>query len=265
MKVILIGLGVSMLLLAYLLCEIPVIKADLVSPEGFTIAYKPYIVFPSNYNTYHSKSLTLNVSFHAMIFADTNYSMTYSLDGKENESLPLVEYYFGSWIIDKKNWERNHIDGSVILPELSEGAHRITVYLENIDSQTVYFSILLLDKTPPNISNLSVENKTYTSTDIPLDFNINETASQISYSLDNLANVTINGNTTLTGLVESPHSLTVYANDTAGNMGATETIYFNIEVPKPSSNIQQIIAAASGGSIAFIGIGVLVYFRKRKH
>lgn len=148
MKVVLIGIGFSMLFLSYLLCGIPVIKADIISSDGFTVAYKPYIVFPSNYITYNSESLTLNVSFHAMIGGNIKYSMTYSLDGKETELLPLVEYYFGSWIIDKENWERNHIDGSVTLPELSEGSHKITVYLEcdwepyhYYDNQTVYFRV----------------------------------------------------------------------------------------------------------------------------
>lgn len=66
-------------------------------------------------------------------------------------------------------------------------------------TKQVYFSILLVDKTPPVISNLTIENKTYTA-EIPLNFSLNEIASQISYSLDNQANVTILGNTTLAGL-----------------------------------------------------------------
>ncbi|HEX9862239.1 MAG TPA: hypothetical protein VGB11_03035 [Candidatus Bathyarchaeia archaeon] len=156
MKAILIGITFSMLLLSCLLCRVPVIKADMMSSGGFTVAYQPYIVFPSNYATYNSGLLTLNVSFHAMIYGNAKYYMTYSLDGKETETLPLVVYYYGSWIINPENWERNHIDGSVILPELSEGSHSITVYLEcdweignakttwheyYYDNQTVYFTI----------------------------------------------------------------------------------------------------------------------------
>lgn len=230
-KTILIGVASSMLVLSCLICRIPVIKADLVSSDGYTIAYQPYIVFPSNYAIYDSRVLTLNVSFHGMIFAETKYYLTYSLDGKEPEVLPLVMYYYGSWIINPENWERNHIDGSVILPELSEGSHKITIWLEcdgSYDNQTVYFTIKLIDKTPPLISEISVKNKTYNSTDIPLVFNINETTSHICYSLDNHANVTINGNTTLTGLTEGSHNLIIFANDTAGNMGSSQTINFTV-------------------------------------
>ena len=151
-KTILIGVASSMLFLSCLLCRIPVIKADLVSSDGYTIAYQPYIAFPSNYATYDSGFLTLNVSFHGMIFANTEYRMTYSLDGKETELLPLVVYYYGSWIINPDNWERNHIDGSVVLPELSDGSHKITVYLtcdwktgagdkHYYDNETVHFTV----------------------------------------------------------------------------------------------------------------------------
>jgi len=263
-KAILIGVAFSMLFLSYLFYRVPVINADLVSSDGYTIAYQPYIVFPSNYITYDSNLLTLNVSFHGMIFAETKYYMTYSLDGKAPEVLPLVMYYYGSWIINPDNWERNHIDGSVLLPELSEGAHEITVYLTchgEYDNQTVYFIVKLIDKTPPLISNLSVENKTYNSTDIPLVFNINETTSHISYSLDNNANVTINGNTTLIGLTEGSHNLIVYANDTVGNMGVTENIFFTISKPEP---FPTTLVIATSVIIAVIAIGLFVYFRKHK-
>jgi hypothetical protein len=42
----------------------------------------------------------------------------------------------------------------------------------------------------------------------------------------NKKNVTIAGNTTLTGLSSSVHNLTVYAWDEAGNIGSSETITF---------------------------------------
>jgi hypothetical protein len=82
------------------------------------------------------------------------------------------------------------------------------------------------------ISDLSVKNATYNTSDIPLNFSVNENVSQTSYCLDNQANVTVNGNTTLAGLARGTHSLVVYANDTAGNIGASNTTYFTVEQPK---------------------------------
>ena len=52
------------------------------------------------------------------------------------------------------------------------------------------------------------------------------------FSLDGQTSVTIVGNVTLAVLPEGSHNIVVYAKDTAGNTGTSETIYFNI-VPFP--------------------------------
>jgi hypothetical protein len=155
--------------------------------------------------------------------------------------------------------------GTAALPELTEGPHNITanvkgtVYFPEIgnsmEQATVYFAI---DVTPPIISDLSVENKTYNQLDLPLDFMVNEPASWIGCSLDNEANVTLTGNTTLT-LNAGSHSIVLYANDTAGNTGASGTIYFEITDPFPTT-----LVIGSIISVAAIGIGLLVYFKKRR-
>ena len=48
--------------------------------------------------------------------------------------------------------------------------------------------------------------------------------------------MTITGNTTLTGLPEGSYNLTVYAKDSARNIGTSETIYFSID-QKPKLEI----------------------------
>jgi len=72
---------------------------------------------------------------------------------------------------------------------------------------------------------LSPENKTYSNA-VPLTFTVSETTSWIGYSLDGQANVTVAENTTLSNLSDRSHSLIVYANDTAGNTWASDTVYF---------------------------------------
>jgi hypothetical protein len=86
--------------------------------------------------------------------------------------------------------------------------------------------------------------------------------SWIGYSLDEKANVTFSGNTTLNGLAYGPHSLVVYANDTVGNMGATENLNFNIE--KPESFPVVTVAAVAVTAIALVVAGLLVYHKKHK-
>jgi len=89
------------------------------------------------------------------------------------------------------------------------------------------------DVTPPNITILSPGNMSYTTTSVPLTFAINERCPWMGYSLDNQANVTITGNTTLTGLSDGPHNVVVYANDTSGNMGSSHRVYFTVALPPP--------------------------------
>ena len=108
----------------------------------------------------------------------------------------------------------------------------------------------------PSLRILSPENKIYDTGNIQLNFTVNEFVSQIIYSLDGKENVTISGNTTLTGLANGDHNLTIYAKDEAGNVGTSEITYFRIDVPFPTI----LVIAASGASGAVVGIGLLVYF-----
>jgi hypothetical protein len=123
-------------------------------------------------------------------------------------------------------------------------------------SESVVFTVDTISLT---VSVLSVKNETYCTSEIPLDFTVNELVSQIGYCLDGQENVAVAANTTLTGLSNGEHSLTVYATDNAGNAGFSETITFSVDVPFP---IAIVVASASGVSV--VAVGMLVYFKKRR-
>ena len=124
-------------------------------------------------------------------------------------------------------------------------------------SDTVHFTV---DTAPPRVSVLSFEaNKTSNATSVELVFSINESASWVGYSLDGQENVTITGNTTLTGLTNEEHSLTIYVTDSAGNTGASETITFN-QIPFPTS----IVVASVVATVVAACAGLLLYLKKRK-
>jgi hypothetical protein len=114
----------------------------------------------------------------------------------------------------------------MILTLLLVGMLSVPFNIHSVGSETLF------DATPPTIEILSPQNIIYKlrpgepPRPIPLTFTVNETTSWIGYSLDSQENVTITGNTTLTDLSYGIHSVTIYANDTAGNMGSSETIYF---------------------------------------
>ena len=118
------------------------------------------------------------------------------------------------------------------------------------------------DTTPPNISILSDETKTYATADVSLTFTVDESVSWMGYSLDGQANVTISGNTTLYGLPDGSHSLIVYARDAAGNTGASGTISFTIETsaePPPAEPFPIWIVAVV---IVIAALGTAVYLLK---
>jgi hypothetical protein len=215
--------------------------------------------------------------------------LTYDIDGKYNGPIPLV-------INPPQDWWNivTYGTGALNLPELSEGKHRLTIsteadeelysvtepfgvfkpkmtaadggsifYVSYVD--TVYFTI---DSAPPNISILSPQNNTYTAADIPLNFTLDEQASNISYSLDGNNAIGIEGNTTLNGLSIGEHNLTVYASDAARNIGS-QTIQFTIANPTPTSTPAEPsnssstapIVAASAAVAAGSTLGVLAYLK----
>jgi N-acetylneuraminic acid mutarotase len=122
------------------------------------------------------------------------------------------------------------VKGDTTLSDLSEGQHRLIVYVNDtfgnlVSSGAVYFSV---DTLPPRLTVLSPENKSYGESDIQVAFTVNEPVSWIGYSLDGHDNVTISANVTLAVLQDGSHNITFYATDLAGHNGTSTTVYFNI-------------------------------------
>ena len=90
---------------------------------------------------------------------------------------------------------------------------------------------------PPKIQITSPTNKTYSS--VSLDFTLNRDAQWIGYSLDGLFNVSIHAPTKLFTLAQGSHNIKMYANDSAGNMGVSNTVYFSVDSIPPTIFIVQ--------------------------
>ncbi|MFA4819433.1 MAG: hypothetical protein WC613_00570 [Candidatus Aenigmatarchaeota archaeon] len=90
------------------------------------------------------------------------------------------------------------------------------------------------DSTGPTISILSPTNSTYTQNNITATVTLSEAASNVSYSLDGAANVSMASispttwTIDLTGLSDSSHTLVFYANDTSGNNAAQKNVSFTV-------------------------------------
>jgi hypothetical protein len=121
---------------------------------------------------------------------------------------------------------------------------------------------------PPAVHVVSPENKTYVSSNVSLAFTVNKPALRMGYSLDGQNNVTITGNTTLSGLSNGLHNITVYANDEFENTGASETVTFTIAKETETFPIRLAIVAAVVVAalvlVAAVGVGLSAYLKKRK-
>lgn len=146
------------------------------------------------------------------------------------------------------------------LTGLSQGSHRITLYANDSAgnmgvSNTVYFSI---DSQPPLLTIINPANKSYDSTDIPLQFTVDDVNASLSYSLDGQPAVSIIGNMTLVALSNGGHKITVYAADAMGNM-AEATVYFEV-APFP----WLLVIGASTVAVIMGAAGYITFRLKRK-
>jgi hypothetical protein len=90
-------------------------------------------------------------------------------------------------------------------------------------------TVTVVDITSPAIEILSPQNLTCCSSLVPLTFTVYDYSpiSWIGYSLDDQPNTTITGNTIIS-VENGTHRVVVYANDTFGNMGHSQIVYFSV-------------------------------------
>lgn len=190
------------------------------------------ILSPEN-RTYTSNSVLLNFTT-----SEATSWIGYSLDGHANVS----------------------IVGNTTLQELPNGSHSLIVYANDTAENTGSSDKVYFTTSSPSVLITSPENKTYETGDIPLTILVNESVSWLAYSLDNNPNVTIVGNTTLSGLSSGGHTIIAYANDTVGNMGISQRVSFTVGKQEPFP----IWVVASVAAIVAVGAILLVYFTRVK-
>ena len=101
--------------------------------------------------------------------------------------------------------------------------------------------------------------------DVLLNFTVNEAASEIKYSLDGAANVTIAENMTVIGLTNGNHNVRIFATDLSGNEAASKTIHFTVDAPAVESVPIFTVVVAIVLSVAIAVTGLLLYRRKQRY
>jgi hypothetical protein len=254
-----------------------------ISSPAQTMNDEPYsyginISSPTN-TTYNSNSLLLNVTVRRPVSPnDYEFKIIYSLNGDANVTLPSTATFYDKSTPDNiQSFLASYTlaKGVASLSNLSEGSYYLTVYgiyehrgptagtnwpAVMHDIQTVYF--LINDGVPPSIKTLQIQNVTYENI-LPLNFSVDDPISWMGYSLDEKANVTFTGNTTLSGLAYGSHVLAVYANDTFGNMGTTGNLNFTIANPVPFPTVQTVPVAFVLFAIVIVAAASLLFFHKK--
>jgi len=219
-----------------LISNLGVIQAGKLDSEKPT-QFEAFTIFSPLNTTYSSRHLTLNLTFQSFWM---KYLLNYDIDGKHQGEIPYKVINNGE----------THIMypavATVNLPPLPDGPHSITVHLYATQLKTrnpefdgtVYFTIDPDNKlTPLSIENLSIQEITYNTSDLPLQFTSNKNIIEAIYNLDGKNNVTFNGNGTLTGLTDGSHNLTLYMQDKWGGT-TSQTINFTVALPKPVATQQ---------------------------
>jgi hypothetical protein len=258
---------------------------DYVAPDSYTKPPQISIFSPENNTVYSEVYLSVNVTLPLSQTASFTFlhGVYYEADWLQNQTYLYSSRGLSDEIRSDNPPERQYFAYSGVLTGVPEGNHSLIIHSQGggwyppqgmrqsgffIEGNlTVFFTV---DNSPPRITLLSVENKTYYTSDVPLSILTNKPVAQTSYCLDGQTNVTVNGNKTLAGLSVGEHNLTVYSWDFAGNIGASEKVTFTIATPKPFSTATPepfptaTVATVSVASVVIVVAGLLVYQKKHK-
>lgn len=168
------------------------------------------------------------------------------------------------------------------LNNLANGEHSLSAYA--VDSQggtltrEITFSVNTAHTYPAFI--FSPLNISYSYNNIPLELAIDSLTDKdrlsenyysdltIDYKLDNSSTHTMKGNSTLLGLTDGQHKITVTAYTSIGSpniptLYSEQTTYFTVDIAKSNDNQVSIIALAVGIVAVFLVLGIVIYKRRK--
>ena len=267
-----------------------------------------WILSPSNNQTIGKDQVVLTISAQvgqapytlpSMVFHGLSLKyVSFKADWLDNETIingtSTFEYKYNSSGTSEDFYDNFYprIIGSYLctlgLSNIPEGAHTISVnatergYYYFVEggvsfhyygfSKSTYDSINFTIDTTPAISFLSFDNTTIDSFDVPLNFTINQKVSQITYVMDRQPNITISGNTTITGLTNGKHQITLFATDETGHTGVSKTVNFVVAAkepdPQPELFPPTLVLAVFEVLIGVVitgAVALLVCRKKRRH
>lgn len=213
------------------------------------------------------------IPFSVVVVASKNWQLTSVKLVLYLDNLPVKIVFSerGKYEQDGFFVDHNFIHANSSIRVKEEGLHSLIVYaivgysgshVGSGQSGVVPFTV---KNTAPQLEIISIENKTYATSDVPLYFLVNKPVSKFAYSLDGQDTVTVLGNSTLSGISNGEHQITMFSWDEVGNLGASEPVIFNIAIPESESEPfpTTLVGIVIIASTAIISFGLVAYFVRR--
>ena len=229
----------------------------------------PVVAIYSPFGLYTNTSVPLSVVVRVLHGSPEIVRVLYSLDGKSNVTLTNLTRTDNVWFDPNKRGSEFYVTS--VLENLAEGNHALNVYSQDAAGKEMSSSAEFTIDTHYKILEiviLSPQNKTYSATEVPLTFTCNKQIWSADYILEGESgHMSLSGNTTLTGLMNGTHTITVRVLAEGG--GASQTVYFIIAQetepqPEPFPTLLVVAVSVVVVAVVVVGVSVLVYFKKRK-
>jgi hypothetical protein len=193
-------------------------------------------VFINSPELYQSKIYqTTSIPIEVTVFPGPNINLVNiicKLDGGPDIKLRIVRYensagYFGRGTLEN----------------LTNGYHTLRAYSYDIEGKMITYKGNILTHSVTFLVNttfvyptllLSPSNSTYYSKEIPLTYTIDNSKYAVYYQLDNSRQISLTGNTTLSGLSEGQHTIKTGAYNLSIGMYSVQTANFVIYTTNPT-------------------------------
>jgi len=226
-----------------IMVQIQLEKGDKVN-GSFTISN--FHFYPNNYIGGHGELITYSTSVQ---IPESKDQMLYDSGGDREGSFNFTALHSGVYTI--------FCNCGYIYGVINPNAPQLTMTYE-------------VTGVPMEVNVLSPANQTYKGSNVSLSLTANRFGNWIGYSLDNKGNVTLwdsndgtpmsYSNMTLTGLTNGRHTITIYANDTYGNMNA-QTITFSLSLTNTLALALEVVIVTT----VIIVVAFLVFRRRGKN
>ncbi len=239
-------------------------------PEGVYVTIN--VASPTENAVYHTG--TINVNFYATIDGPASLSM----------GVHIISTYQGDWMQESawcpfppgfdfaEGYMRPSMQRNFTINDIPFGEHMLNITVSGLggywENGTEYLfntqktvSVRFAIPTNPTITFTSLQNATFETSSVPLNFTVDYPVTEMSFCLDGQEPMSISGNTTLTDLANGQHNVTVSATSKYGYSGLSEALFFNVNAPE--FPVVPFIAVSAVVVVSAVA-GVMVYFKKRK-